>query len=45
MVSGGAIVLALGQRPAGVVARDRVRRLLLPLLFGLLVIVPPQVYV
>ena len=46
MVSGGAIVLALGQRPPGVFARDRVRRLLLlPLAFGILVIVPPQVYI
>lgn len=45
MVSGGAIVLALGQRPPGVFMRDRVRRLLLPLAFGILVIVPPQVYI
>lgn len=45
MVSGGAIVLALGQRTPGAFARDRVRRLLLPLAFGILVIVPPQVYV
>jgi len=45
MVSGGAIVLALGQRPPGAFARDRVRRLLLPLIFGILVIVPPQVYI
>ncbi len=45
MVSGGAIVLALGQRPAGAFARDRVRRLLIPLVFGILVIVPPQVYI
>ena len=45
IVSGGAIVLALGQRPPGVFACDRVRRLLLPLVFGILVIVPPQVYI
>ena len=45
IVSGGAIVLALGQRPPGVFVRDRVRRLLLPLVFGILVIVPPQVYI
>ena len=45
MVSGGAIVLALGQRRPDVFARDRVRRLLLPLVFGILVIVPPQVYI
>jgi hypothetical protein len=45
MVSGGAIVLALGQRAPGLFARERVRRLLLPLVFGILVIVPPQVYI
>jgi glucans biosynthesis protein C len=45
MVSGGAIVLALGQRPPSAFALDRVRRLLLPLVFGILVIVPPQVYI
>src|SRR5260370_33868097 len=42
MVSGGAIVLALGQRTVATFALDRVRRLLLPLVFGILVIVPPQ---
>jgi hypothetical protein len=44
MVAGGAIVLALGQRGVGAFALDRVRRLLLPLVFGVLVLVPPQVY-
>ena len=44
MVAGGAIVLALGQSSAGAFAIDRVRRLLLPLIFGVLVLVPPQVY-
>jgi hypothetical protein len=44
MVAGGAIVLALGSRSAGAFAFDRVRRLLLPLVFGVLVLVPPQVY-
>ena len=44
MVAGGAVVLALGQRRAGAFAMDRVRRLLLPLVFGVLVVVPPQVY-
>lgn len=44
MIAGGAIVLALGQRSAGSFAMDRVRRLLLPLVFGVLVLVPPQVY-
>lgn len=44
MVAGGAIVLALGQRGARAFAIDRIRRLLLPLVFGVLVLVPPQVY-
>lgn len=44
MVSGGAIMLALGNRMAGAFALDRVRRLLLPLAFGMAVLIPPQVY-
>ena len=44
LVSGGAILLALGSRSAGAFARDRLRRLGLPLAFGMAVIVPPQVY-
>jgi surface polysaccharide O-acyltransferase-like enzyme len=44
LVSGGAIMLARGTRSAGAFARDRLRRLGLPLLFGMAVIVPPQVY-
>lgn len=44
MVSGGAIMLALGQRPARAFVRDRLQRLGVPLVFGMLVIVPPQVY-
>ena len=34
--------LALGQRGAAGYVRERTRRLLVPLLFGLLVVVPPQ---
>ena len=34
VVSGAAIMLALGSRPAGVFAMDRVRRLLVPLVRG-----------
>jgi glucans biosynthesis protein C len=45
LVSGAAIMLALGSRSAGVFAMDRVRRLLVPLVFGMIVIVPPQVYI
>jgi hypothetical protein len=44
MVSGGAIALALGQRTPGAFALDRLRRLLAPLVFGMIVLVPPQVY-
>jgi glucan biosynthesis protein C len=44
MVAGGAIVLALGQRSVNAFIADRLRRLLLPLIFGVLVLVPPQVY-
>lgn len=44
LVSGGAIVLALGARPPAAFMLDRVKRLLVPLVFAMLVIVPPQVY-
>ncbi len=44
MVSGAAIVLALGDRTPGAFVRDQLKRLLLPLAFGMVVIVPPQVY-
>jgi glucans biosynthesis protein C len=44
VVSGAAIVLALGSRAPGAFALDRVKRLLVPLLFGMIVIVPPQIY-
>lgn len=37
-------MLALGSRSPGAFARDRMRRLLLPLAFGMVVLVPPQVY-
>ncbi|HJQ59823.1 MAG TPA: acyltransferase family protein [Vineibacter sp.] len=44
LVSGAAIMLALGRRGPGAFLGDRLRRLALPLAFGMLVIVPPQVY-
>ena len=44
LVSGGAIMLALGRRSGRAFARDRLRRLGIPLLFGMAVVVPPQVY-
>ena len=44
LVSGAAVMLALGKRSGGAFVLDRFKRLLLPLGFGMLVIVPPQVY-
>jgi len=44
MIAGGAVGLALAHRGVGSFAIDRLRRLLLPLVFGVLVIVPPQIY-
>ena len=44
MVSGAAIALALGSRSPRSFTIDRVRRLLVPLAFGMIVIVPPQIY-
>jgi len=44
VVSGAAIMLALGDRTPQAFVRDRLKRLLLPLAFGMAVIVPPQVY-
>ena len=44
VVSGAAIMLALGARTPGAFIVDRLKRLLLPLAFGMLVLVPPQVY-
>ncbi len=44
VVSGAAVVLALGTRAPGSFVADRLRRLLLPLAFGMIVLVPPQVY-
>lgn len=44
VVSGAALMLALAERPPGEVARERVVRLLVPLIFAILVIVPPQVW-
>lgn len=44
VVSGAAITLALGGRSPGIFALDRLRRLAVPLVFGMIVIVPPQIY-
>ncbi len=44
MISGLGTYYALGFRSAGRYAAERLRRLLLPLVFGMLVVVVPQVY-
>lgn len=44
LVSGAAVMLALGARTPGAFIVDRLKRLLLPLAFGMVVLVPPQVY-
>lgn len=45
LIAGTATAFALGKRGVGAFAWDRVKRLLLPLGFGILVIVPPQIWV
>lgn len=44
-VSGASIALSLRTRSAGQFSRERVTRLLIPLVFGVLVLAPPQVYI
>jgi glucan biosynthesis protein C len=44
VLAGAATWLALGHRSRGAYVRERTRRLLVPLLFGLLAIVPPQAF-
>ncbi|MFQ5473727.1 MAG: acyltransferase family protein [Dehalococcoidia bacterium] len=44
MISGAAVWFSLGRRGARGFARERLIRLGIPLIFGMLVIVPPQVY-
>lgn len=43
-LAGAATWFALGHRTGRAYARERVKRLLVPLVFGLLVVVPPQPY-
>jgi peptidoglycan/LPS O-acetylase OafA/YrhL len=45
VIAGAATAFALERRGATAFLRDRVKRLLLPLVFGMLVIVPPQIYI
>lgn len=43
-ISGGAVWFALEKYATGGFLRERCLRLLLPLLFGMLVVIPPQIY-
>ncbi len=43
-ISGAGTYMALSKRTAGQYARERFTRLFIPLLFGMFVIVPPQIY-
>lgn len=43
-VSGAGIYFALGNRTAGVFAKERLVRIFIPLVFGMFVVIPPQVY-
>lgn len=43
-ISGAGTYMALGKRTPGQFAGERFRRLFIPLLFGIFVIVPPQIY-
>lgn len=45
LLAGIGTAIALGKRSLGELVRDRTRRLLGPLLFGMFVVVPPQIYV
>lgn len=45
VLAGVGTYFALGRRSAGAYASERVKRLVVPLVFGVLVIVPPQVYI
>jgi glucans biosynthesis protein C len=44
LVAGAAVWFSMSSRGAGTFAKERVSRLLVPLIFGMLVLVPPQVY-
>ena len=43
-ISGAGTYMALGKRTTSQFARERLSRLFIPLLFGMFVIVPPQIY-
>jgi glucan biosynthesis protein C len=43
-ISGAGTYMAMGKRTAGQFARERFKRLFIPLVFGMFVVVPPQIY-
>jgi glucan biosynthesis protein C len=43
-ISGAGTFMALGKRTPGQFAGERVKRLLIPLVFGMFIVVPPQIY-
>lgn len=43
-ISGAGTYMALGKRTSGQYARERFKRLFIPLVFGMFVVVPPQIY-
>jgi fucose 4-O-acetylase-like acetyltransferase len=45
LLSGSAAWFALSLRPERSFAKERVKRLFIPLVFGMAVIIPPQVYI
>lgn len=44
-ISGAGTFFALKKRPYSAYAKERVRRLFIPLVFGMFVVVPPQIYI
>jgi glucan biosynthesis protein C len=44
MISGAGVYFALGSRTAGAFLKERFVRIFIPLLFGMFIIVPPQIY-
>ena len=43
-ISGAVTFMSLGKRPLGQFAGERFKRLFIPLVFGMFVVVPPQIY-
>ncbi len=44
LISGAGVAFALRKRTAGAFTKERFKRLFIPVLFGMLVVVPPQIY-